>query len=171
VPLKIYGGDLILANPLLAGCLLPVTGLLLLGLKQSNRRGQQYAELSVSQALWIGISQAVAILPGLSRSGTTISTGYRLGLAPDSAVTFSFLLAIPAIGGACVLELAENVLAGDLKIQIPVINLVLGAAISFVIGLISLSLLVRWVERGMLHYFAWWCIPLGLAVVAWQLST
>jgi undecaprenyl-diphosphatase len=167
LPLKKFAGESILANPLLAGCLLPLTGILLLGLRRPVTTVQRYQELTVGQVLWIGISQAAAILPGLSRSGVTISTATRLGLAPESAATFSFLLAIPAIGGACVLELAGGLLSEGASI--PLLNLAIGAGVAFVVGLVCLNWLVRWVERGLLHYFAWWCIPVGIGVVIWQL--
>jgi undecaprenyl-diphosphatase len=167
LPLKKLAGDTVLANPLLAGCLLPVTGLILLWLRRPVTAIQRYQELPFLKAFWIGIAQAVAILPGLSRSGCTISAAARLGLAPESAATFSFLLAIPAIGGACVLELAGGLGGG---IGIPSAHLALGAAVAFVVGLVALNWMVRWIERGQIHYFAWWCIPVGLGVVIWQLS-
>ena len=103
-----------------------------------------------------------------SRSGTTITAGARLGLSPTAAATFSFLLAIPAIIGACVLQLIEGL--GQAETVIPWWQLVIGAGTSFVVGLACLAWLIHWIERGRLHFFAWWCIPVGLAVVYWQLS-
>ena len=97
VPLKLRF-DHLLESPLLAGCLLIATGLMLLGTKRWI--GKPHAgELDYKKALLIGTSQAAAILPGLSRSGATISTGLALGLSPKLAATFSFLMAIPAIAG------------------------------------------------------------------------
>lgn len=108
----------------------------------------------------------MAIFPGLSHSGATISTGLRLGLSRESAATFSFLLAIPAIGGACLLETIS--LARDATWVTPLTYLVLGAGVSFVTGLVSLVWLIRVLRGGRIQYFAWWCIPLGVAVVVWQ---
>lgn len=169
VPLKMWdGADIVLANPLVAGLLLPVTGLILLGLGKSTPTIQRYQDLPLIKTVLIGISQAIAILPGLSRSGLTISAATRLGLAPDAAATFSFLLAIPAIAGACVLEIAGSL--GEGGTELPWGKLAIGAGVAFLVGLAALSWLVRWIERGMLHYFAFWCIPVGIGVVIWQLS-
>ncbi len=167
VPLKLFADDRVLANPLLAGFLLPITGLILLWLRRPTTAIQRYQDLPFTKALWVGMGQAVAILPGLSRSGATISAAARLGLAPEAAATFSFLLAIPAIGGACLLEIASG--AGG-QLQMPVSHLATGAVVAFVVGLAALTWLVRWIERGRIHYFAWWCIPLGIGVVIWQLA-
>ena len=166
VPLKKLAGDTVLANPLLAGALLPVTGLFLL-LAQGKPGSDRYQDLSYGKTFLIGLSQAIAILPGLSRSGATITAGSRLGLSPDSAATFSFLLAIPAIGGACVLQ----ALSGIGQVATPWWHLLIGAGVAFAAGLVSLVWLIHWIQRGRLHYFAWWCIPVGILVVIWQLAT
>ena len=166
VPLKLFVGDEVLANPLLAGALLPVTGILLLTV--SRRSGTvRLKELSYGGSFFIGVGQALAILPGLSRSGTTITAGARLGLSPTASATFSFLLAIPAIVGACLLQVIQGL--GQTESLIPWWHLALGAATSFIVGLACLVWVIFWIERGRLYYFAWWCIPVGLAVVCWQL--
>jgi undecaprenyl-diphosphatase len=166
LPLKWYGEQL-LSDPLLAGALLPVTGIILLLVRRAPRGELKYEELTYGRTVVIGISQALAILPGLSRSGTTISTGIRLGLTPESAATFSFLLAIPAIGGACVLEIIGGISGAGR--QTPLLHLAIGAGVSFAVGLVCLVWLLRWIERGMLYVFAWWCIPVGVGVVIWQI--
>lgn len=183
----------LLEDPLLAGAMLVVTGLLLLWASRKNAASSaesaepegneqqaerslaeenQYVSLSFWSALLIGVSQAFAILPGISRSGATISAGLKLGLAPRAAATFSFLLALPAIAGAGVLEvkdLLDRAEAGERGSSVPL--LLLGAGVSFLVGLVSLWCLVKILERGRLSLFAWWCIPVGVLVVAWQLST
>ncbi|MCH5372955.1 MAG: undecaprenyl-diphosphate phosphatase [Planctomycetes bacterium] len=157
----------ILEDPKLAGAMLLVTGVMLIWASRQPRGTGTYPSLGFGQALLIGISQAAAILPGLSRSGATISTGLRLGLAPNDAATFSFLLAIPIIagGGAYeMLSIARDQTTGGT----PVLYLLAGGAVSFVVGLVSLSWLVRWLEQGRFQQFAWWCIPVGLTVLIWQ---
>lgn len=168
LPLKLLADDSLLASPLLAGALLLVTGLMLLATRRTDGIGR-LEELTYGKAILIGIGQAIAILPGLSRSGTTITAGARLGLAPDAAATFSFLLAIPAIGGACVLQAISVI--GEGQLATPWWQLALGAAISFAIGLASLTWLIRWIQRGRLHFFGWWCLPVGAGVVIWQLMS
>ena len=170
LPLKMVGPDYLLESPLLAGLLLPVTGLVLLWVAKSMKGQKAYNDLSHKDALKIGFAQAMAILPGLSRSGMTISAGMKSGLAPESAATFSFLLAIPAIGGAGVLEVA-SLLRETTTVHTPISYLVAGGFIAFVVGLLSLRWLINWLERGRIQLFAYWCIPLGIAVVIWQLST
>lgn len=171
--MKASGADAALSSPLLAGCLLPVTGAILIWAGRHGGGAAGCEELTYRQAVVIGLSQALAILPGLSRSGTTISAGLRLGLTPVAAATFSFLMAIPVIGGACFLEivsLAKDAAdSGAFSDWEHLQTLMIGAAIAFTVGLASLWLLVRWLERGRFQYFAWWCIPVGCAVVIWQL--
>jgi undecaprenyl-diphosphatase len=167
LPIKEFASESILGNPLLAGFLLPMTGLLLIWAARADIGSTTYPAMSYRQAVLIGTSQAAAILPGLSRSGATICTALRLGLSRDSAATFSFLLAIPAIGGACVLEIVS--LVRQTTVTTPLTHLALGALVSFVVGLLSLIWLIRLLERGKLHLFAGWVIPLGLVVIVWQL--
>lgn len=158
----------ILESFLLAGFMLPVSGLALLWtLRAPPHAERTYQNLSWGQTLWIGLCQATAILPGLSRSGTTISAGLMCGLTRGSAGTFSFLLAIPAISGAGVLA-SLDILSGESALQTPVWLLGLGALVSFVVGLGAIAWLQRWLDQGRLHYFAWYCIALGLAILAWH---
>lgn len=167
LPVKTFAVGL-LENPLLAGVMLIVTGAVLVWVSRHQFGEGDYQSLSFSKAMWIGGSQAVAILPGLSRSGATISAGLGLGLSPRAAATFSFLLAIPVIAGAGILEAASLAMNHETP-STPLGYLILGAGVSFGVGLVSLWWLVRWLERGCLQWFAWWCIPVGMSVVVWQL--
>lgn len=158
----------VLESPLIAGLMLIATGCLLLGLRRLVVRGGRDTDLSVSDAWWIGVFQAAAVLPGLSRSGSTIFAGIWRGLKPQDATTFSFLLAIPAIAGAGVLKVASMCADGTTP-DTPLGTLLLGIAVSFAVGLLALVWLVRWVERGKVWWFAWWCLPVGTLVIVWQL--
>jgi undecaprenyl-diphosphatase len=153
-------------KPLLVGCMLPVTGLLLIAGSRCASGSTDYTQMSYRQAFLVGLFQAAAILPGISRSGTTIVGGLVAGLRRDSAATFSFLLAIPAITGAVALEMRKVLVSGSSHELGP---LLLGAVVSFLVGLLALVWLNRWLARGRIQWFAFWCIPLGLAVIAWQL--
>ena len=164
--IKRFFGDL-LTDPLLAGLMFPVTGGLLLLLNWSKPGEREYQRLSYLQVVFIGFAQAFALLPGISRSGSTIVAGCLLGLKRQSAATFSFLLAIPAIAGAGLLEVRDMLEAG--QTTTPLWLLLLGACIAFVVGLGSLQWLVRCIEAGRLYLFAYWLIPLGLLVIVWQL--
>jgi len=170
--LKASGVDVALSNPVLAGCLLPVTGVILILAPQNGGGRRECEDLAYKNALLIGLSQALAILPGLSRSGTTITVGLRLGLSPNAAATFSFLMAIPVIAGASVVEIAsmmnDAVPSSSFTDLAHLRSLAIGAAVACTVGLASLWLLVHWLERSRFQYFAWWCIPVGVLVIIWQ---
>lgn len=155
--------------PLLAGFMLPVTGLMLLMLPKIKEGDEEYQDISYLNAFLIGCAQAIAILPGISRSGSTIVAGSFLGLKRQSATTFSFLLAIPAILGATVLEVKDMMDKDPSAESTPIWLLAVGAIVAFAVGLVALQWLVRWVEKGKLHWFAYWLIPVGFGVVVWQL--
>lgn len=158
--------DQALENPVLAGFMFLVTGALLLWGDVRPPGSLECRQMSYRQALLIGAFQAIAILPGISRSGATIVAGLACGLKRQEAAAFSFLLAIPAIGGAGVLEsltLMHRSIAGE-----PLPTLALGAALSFAVGWVSLWWLVRWLQQGRLGYFAWWVLLLGPLVIVWQ---
>ncbi|HEY2838029.1 MAG TPA: undecaprenyl-diphosphate phosphatase [Pirellulales bacterium] len=158
-----------MSSPLIAGCLLPLNGLMLLWISRKPQGETTYEEVSYRQAIWIGLCQAFAPLPGISRSGTTIAGGLAVGLKREAAATFSFMLAIPAIAGAGLLELKE--LIKDRPDDLPTTSVLLvGAVVSFLVGWVSLLLLLRLLREGRLAPLAWWCIGLGVAVVIWQLS-
>ena len=157
----------LLQSPLLAGCMLLVTAAILFYTARLDAGDRRYQDLSYAQALGIGIAQALAILPGISRSGTTICAGMRTGLRQVDAAAFSFLLAIPAIGGACVLELKD--LVEGAAIVTPYSHLVVGAAVAAVVGWFSLWWLLRVLEGGRLQYFGYWCVLVGVAVILMHL--
>lgn len=167
LPLHKFGKE-ILGSALLAGCMLPITGALLLIAHRYRFNKQDYRDTTWRQTLLIGCAQATALLPGISRSGTTITSGVVLGMTPASATTFSFLLALPAIAGAGVLGMID-IAQGEGSFT-PPLWLLVGAVVSFVVGLGAINFLVKMLERQRLHWFAYWCIPFGIAVVIWQLS-
>ena len=171
-PLKMYGESL-LESPLVAGALLPVTGLILIWASRRPIGTREYPDMSYRAALGIGLFQAIAPLPGISRSGTTIAGGLAMGLRRESAATFAFLLGIPAIGGAVLLTLIKMVRDTPTTgaAATPWAILAVGFVVSFVVGLLALWWLLRWLERGRLQWFAYWCITVGIAVVVWQLAT
>lgn len=157
----------LLMNPMLAAAMLLVTGCMLVVLGRLSAREGCYTELSWRAAVIIGCFQAFAILPGVSRSGSTILGGRLLGLKNEDSVTFSFLLAIPAILGASLLALKdiwEQTSAGD-PLEFSITELAIGASVSFLVGLVALKWLIVWSRKDRLHWFAWWCFPAGLWAV------
>jgi undecaprenyl-diphosphatase len=112
-------------------------------------------------ALAVGIVQGIAVLPGVSRSGATIAAGLALGLPREEAVRFSFLLSVPAIAGAALLELPGSALAGTGSIA----ALGAGCAAAFAVGLAALAILRRIVGGGRLWLFAPYVAAVGAALV------
>jgi undecaprenyl-diphosphatase len=160
---------LILNNVLLAGCMFPVTAVGLLWIARRTTGKLDYPQLTWRQTITIGLLQAFALLPGISRSGATIIAGLGVGLRREAAATFAFLLAIPAIAGAGVLEMAEVWQEGTTGTAPG--TLLVGFVISMLVGLCALAMLIRWVQQGRLAMFAYYLIPLGLAVMSWQLAS
>lgn len=154
-------------SPLVAGfALLLTAGFLWVGQRlQSDEKATD--TLTFGGALAVGIFQAVAIVPGISRSGSTIAAGLACGLKREAAARFSFLIAIPAIGGASVLEL-KDLLTGEKPFTGDAGALILGMVVSCVVGLLALNWLLRIVAKDKLHWFAIYCVVVGCATIAWQ---
>lgn len=154
------------ANPRLAAVALVVTGLILLSTRSrgGEGRGRRYgAEWhpvppSPGRALLIGCAQALAILPGISRSGSTIAMSLWLGVEREEAARFSFLLAVPAIGGALVLQFLD----GMPTTEATTMGLVLGAFAAFLVGLVAIRLTALMVVQRHFWRFALYCFPLGV---------
>ncbi len=132
---------------------------------------------SFKDAIIIGIAQGIAAIPGLSRSGTTISAAVARNFSREWAAEFSFLLSIPVIAGAVLLELLKVVEeAGetsltDVFLSDPTMLAYLGGAVvSFIVGWISLRILMSMLKDGKLHYFAYWLIIVGFGTLAWSAS-
>jgi undecaprenyl-diphosphatase len=169
-PLKALERE-VLDNPLVAGLMLPVTGAILLLAGRIPVGTIDYRAMTWRQALTVGLAQAAAILPGISRSGSTITAGLGSGLSRESAATFSFLLAIPILAGigiVDILKIALEMRRGTYVASAAPLDMAIGAAVAFVVGLVALWILVRLLERGRLHIFAWYTIAAGVLVVAWQ---
>lgn len=147
-------------KPLFVGAMLMVTGTLLwVGRRARGERG--IADMTAVDATLIGIVQGIAVLPGISRSGSTIVAASLLGLRPDLAAKYSLLIALPAIIGATLLEGRDvGSLAG-----IPVGPYLLGMAIAASVGYAAIHLILVLVERHRFYQFAYYVWPLGLFAV------
>lgn len=143
------------AMPALAAVMLLVTGLILLSTKFIEKKKKP---VSGKNAFLIGFGQALAILPGISRSGTTISVGMLLGVDPSLAAEFSFLLAIPAILGAVVFKFKE-IAAVDNGLWAQYFA---GFIASFVFSLLAVYLVLALIRKGKFEYFAYYCFAAGL---------
>ena len=144
-------------SPLLAAAFLLVTGaILLLSRLGLNATGN----VTMGRALAMGLAQVVAILPGISRSGSTIATGMLAGMEREQAARFSFLMALPAISGAFVLQMVG--LIKQEVVRVPVMPMIAGFAVSYLSGYLAIRALMKLVRHGRFDYFAWYCFAVGL---------
>jgi undecaprenyl-diphosphatase len=144
------------ANPRAVGMLFFVTAAFLLA--SGFRKPAAARPLDAPKALAVGLAQALAILPGVSRSGSTISTSLLLGVDRREAGRFSFLLGLPIIVGAALLQL-KDVSSAAIAPGL----LIAGFLLSFAVGVAALKILLRFIERGRIMYFGFYLIALGIA--------
>jgi undecaprenyl-diphosphatase len=154
--------DAIKSNLLWVGSFFLVTGALLATAQKFGSDRRELRNMTWLDAILVGIAQAIAILPGISRSGSTISAARICGVEPRSAFSFSFLLGTIAIGGATLLE-ARNF--GDLSSELGTDVLVAAFVTAFVSGLASILILRRILVARKLHVFAWYLLPLGIVTI------
>ncbi len=156
----------LLESPLLAGFGFLVTAAALWFLGRRREGELDYPQTPLGKAFAIGVAQATAILPGVSRSGMTISSGVAAGLRRESAAAFSFLMAIPAIAGAGLLETIDMLQEGGTST--PAGTLAIGFVVSMLVGLGALAVLLRMLRHGRLDVFVYYLVPLGIATIVWQ---
>lgn len=165
IPILVVGlffGDavesLFTGNIVLVGCMLIVTALLLTFAHRAKPRNLTVTPL---RALWIGVAQAVAVIPGLSRSGSTISTGLMLGVRREEVSKFSFLMVLIPIIGMNLLELFKPHAGG----AIPAPQLAAGFLTAFITGTLACKAMIRIVNKGKLKWFAVYCALAGLTAI------
>jgi undecaprenyl-diphosphatase len=146
----------------LVGAALLVTGTFLWFTRHRAETGRPVKAMRPVDALMIGVVQGLAIIPGISRSGATISAALYLGLDRELAGRFSFLLAIPAILGALVLGLDGDAF----QTSLPAGTILLGSGAAGGVGYIALVILLKIVKKGQLYRFAPYCWIVGLAAIA-----
>jgi undecaprenyl-diphosphatase len=153
-------------NMVLVGTGFLASALFLLGAGRRARGEKDLGKLTLADSLVVGFAQALAILPGVSRSGSTISVAQYRGADNPSAARFSFLLMIPAVGGAALLE-AREILSGGTACE-PASTAV-SFVCAFVVAVFALKLLLRLLKKGRLSIFSYYLIPLGLVSVLYGL--
>lgn len=154
----LFGG-----NILLVGCMLIITALLLF---LADKAKDTNKKVTFSNAFVIGISQAIAMLPGISRSGATISTSVLLGNDKTKAARFSFLMVVPLIFG----KIAKDVLSGDISTESQNFTaLSIGFVAAFIAGLFACTWMISLVKKSKLSYFAIYCVIVGLIAIAFAL--
>lgn len=146
-------------------CLILTACILFTGQKMRVRRKPCTSmKRNITDVLWIGAMQSTALIPGISRSASTISCAKVLGWTPREAVRFSFLLSIPTVIGGNCLELLKIYLSHEAHTMIPVSSCVVGFLASFGFGLIVVRFALNYLEKGNLKPFAWYCLSFGVIV-------
>ena len=147
---------------MLVGFMLLITAVLLL---LADRAKQTDKNVTYTNAIIIGISQAIAMLPGISRSGATISTSVLLGVDRERAARFSFLMVVPLIIG----KVAKDILGGEISLESnQIANLSIGFIGAFIAGLIACTWMIALVKRSKLSYFAIYCALVGVIAIGYQ---
>ena len=144
--------------PKLVSVMFLVTAALLISARFSHG-SLDYSGIGARHAVILGIVQGLAVIPGVSRSGSTITAALHSGISRRQAAEFSFLISVPAILGALILELRH---IGELGAAVPPAAMAAGFVASLVFGFLSLSLLVRLIHGGKLWVFSVYLIPLGI---------
>jgi undecaprenyl-diphosphatase len=150
------------SNLILVGLGFMTTAFLLLAGRRAGPGGRELRGLSIADSAVVGLVQALAILPGISRSGSTISVAQLRGVGGADAARFSFLLMIPAVGGAALLD-AKDVLTHGSNCNLVVVAVSFAAAL--VTGLLALKLLLGLLRLGRFHQFSYYLLPLGVLTV------
>ena len=157
---------------LIVGCMLLLTAVLLIlsyyVSKNVDVALKEKENISFKNALIIGISQAIAVLPGLSRSGTTISTGLLLGIKKETVAKFSFLMVLIPILGEAFLDLMKGGFSSE-NSGISGFGLIIGFLAAFISGAIACKWMLNLVKKGKLIYFAYYCIAVGTAVIIYSI--
>ncbi|MDO6675402.1 undecaprenyl-diphosphate phosphatase [Tenacibaculum sp. 1_MG-2023] len=153
-----FGGKI-----LLVGFMLLVTAVLLLLADKAKNTNKS---VSFKNSVIIGVSQAIAMLPGISRSGATISTSVLLGVDRTKAARFSFLMVVPLILG----KVAKDILSGDINFQSSeIVPLSAGFIAAFISGLLACTWMIALVKKSKLSYFSLYCAIVGLIAIGYSL--
>jgi undecaprenyl-diphosphatase len=147
------------SKPRMVGVMLLITGLMLWLTRWTKKEGKTIKEMKWIDAILIGTAQGLAIIPGISRSGATISTGLFCGLDREPSGRFSFLLSIPAILGATLLEF------GKVSLESSLWTILIGTATAFGMGILSLTFLMKIIKIGRFFNFSYYCWGMGLIMI------
>lgn len=148
-------------SPTIIAIALIVMGIILWAVDKAVDQRRVLGEMRWVDALLIGLSQVIALIPGVSRSGSTITTARGLRFDRESAAEFSFLMSMPIIAAAIVLEGPKALQSGGLTNE-----LISGVAASAISGWLAISVLMRYVSRHSYRIFAWYRVALGIAILA-----
>ncbi|NQV29769.1 MAG: undecaprenyl-diphosphatase UppP [Candidatus Marinimicrobia bacterium] len=144
------------SSPFMVSIALLFTGAMLLSTKFFPKSDHA---IDLKRALLIGMAQALALIPGISRSGSTITMALGLGIKQEQAARFSFIMVLPLIIAATLLEFKDLLETGITSSDYAILGI--GLVISFAVGIVSLNWLLKLLRGGKFHYFAWYCFTIA----------
>lgn len=160
--------EMLFNSPRAAGFFLLVTAMLLAGSELLVRKVQQFREMremKLWDAIFIGVAQAIALAPGISRSGSTIAAGLVRKFRRDEAARFSFFLGTPAFLGAGLLQMADTMATDASQVTNNAAPLIAGFVASAIAGVVAIRFLLAYLRRRSLNVFAAYCLVLGISVI------
>lgn len=159
--------DSVFSSVAVVSVTLLITGILLiLGEKVGKRNRRKIEDLGYRTSFFVGLFQMFAIMPGISRSGSTIVGGLLGGLEKEEAVEFSFLMSIPAVLGSLLLKIKDII---SLGVSESILPLIIGFLCAAIIGYLSIKLLENLVQKGKLVYFSYYCFIVSIGLIIYNI--
>lgn len=156
----------ILTKPLIIAIALIVMGIILYLIDKNAKKETEYEQMTFKQTFIIGISQSLAFIPGVSRSGITMTAGRLLGVKRESVAKYSFMLSAPIVLAATIFKLKDFIEYFLIADMAGIIAFILGIVFSFIVGIIVIKFLLEYLKKGSFKIFAIYRVILGLAVIA-----
>lgn len=154
-------------NFILIGCALIIMGIIIYLADRYSKEKKNFDQMTIKDAIFIGCSQVFALIPGFSRSGTTIATARGLQLEREDAAKFSFYLSAPVVLGAVVLSIFDEVTITAITSNISIF--IIGVGVAFISGLLCIEFLLRYIKKHDFKLFMWYRVILGVLVIIYTL--
>lgn len=154
------------SNFIIIALALIVMGVIIYLVDKKSKQEKEIGQLSLKDAFLIGCSQVFALIPGFSRSGTTIAAGRVLKLKREDAAKFSFYLSAPVVLGAVLVQLIKD---GTSMITLNIMPFIIGILVSFIAGLLCIEFLLKYLKKHDFKVFMWYRLILGVIVIIWTL--
>lgn len=165
----IFGSSIkgLFQNPVVTGIMLLLTGFITLAISRVSisPAKNNFSRLTLWDGVFVGLMQGFAIIPGISRSGTTILASLFRGMSRQTAIKFSFLLALPAIAGATALEAWDFIRAGAGETPLFSSGYILAAFLAFLSGVFSIKIFIKLLNKGKFYYFSYYCWFAGVFTI------
>ena len=156
-----------LTKPMIIAIALIVMGVILYLVDKKSSTKTEYEEMTFKQTFLIGLSQALAFIPGVSRSGVTMTAARAMGISRESAARYSFMLSAPIVLAATIFKLGDFIEYLSIASATGIIAFILGILVSFIVGIIVIKFLLEYLKKGSFKIFAIYRVIVGLLVIAW----